>query len=136
VLIELGFDEDYIMAEMVANMDYGLEHYRNARKLLIELGYTEKELVGVRTTSAWDYGRTAVIARRSVHLGYIKEHEAWEFMKAAAENAEQVYSGWRDYLAGYVLGRAIGYGNDSRDMVVELKYLLNSRYSPLREIVF
>ena len=136
ILMELGYTEEDIITEMNANMDYGLENYRAARKVLTKLGYTENELSRVRTTAAWDYGRTPKIARDSFLIGYITESEAWEFMKTAAESAEKLYSGWREYSAGYVLGRAIGYGNDSRDIYAALYYLLKNRHSPFNEIEF
>ena len=140
---------DYLMSLEVADIDSlglsgadpdriiaGLAAYKTAQKVLRDLGYKERELASITTTAAWDYGRTGVIARDSAKAGYLDEDEAWEFMKVAAGNAATVYSDWREYVAGYVCGRALGYGSGSTDIYAVLQYLLESKNSPFNEVSF
>ena len=110
--------------------------YFMCRRFLKKLGYKESELSAVKTTAAWDYGRTGHIVRYSVTLGYLKEDEAWGFMRTAAENASKAYENWREYLAGYIFGRALGFGSDSADMRVVLNYLLHNPKSPIMDVPF
>jgi len=114
----------------------GLDSYQVAREVLMDLGYTEAELSWIRSTAAWDYGRTGLIARHSVKAGYLEEDEAWEIMRAAAHNATRIYRSWRAFLAGYVIGRAVGYGNNSTDIYAPLRYLLHNENSPFRQALF
>jgi len=86
------------------------EEYDEQKKILIEKGYTERELSQIKTLAAWDYGRTAYVLRFSAHAGYIKQKEAWTYMKAAADNAAREYDSWRQFFAAYHLGRAIAFG--------------------------
>ena len=98
-------------ARQVDRIKHGILVYEVTRQNLIKNGYTENELSGINSTAAWDFGRTAQVARYSAHAGYLQEDEAWEYIKTAAENATKVYANWREYVAGYLIGRSIGYGN-------------------------
>ena len=86
------------------------EEYDAQKKILIEKGYAERELSQIKTLTAWDYGRTAYALRFSAHARYIKQKEAWSYMKAAADNATRDYDSWRQFFAAYYLGRAIAFG--------------------------
>jgi len=97
-------------AQQVGRIKLGLLTYDTAKKQLIRIGYTEAELAQITTLAAWDYGRTAFVSRFSAHSKFITEDEAWTFIKAAAENAASTYDNWKQYLAAYVLGRCIAYG--------------------------
>jgi len=81
--------------------------------------------------AAWDYGRVAYIVRTSVKAGYMSEESAWSFLQKAAEAASSIYSSWHDYLIAYILGRALGYKNDSRDLFNDVfRYLREDDQSP------
>ena len=127
-------DEEYYSITK-EHLDDAPEYFR-CRRFLLKLGYKESELSAVKTTAAWDYGRTCHIARHSAVAGYLEEDEAWEFMRTAAENASKAYENWREYLAGYIFGRALGYGSDSADMRVVLKYILHNPKSPIKDVPF
>jgi len=114
----------------------GLDSYQIAGEVLTDLGYSETELSWVSSTAAWDYGRVGLIVRYGTKAGYLEEGETWEFMRSAADNAIRVYRNWREYLAGYVIGRAIGYGNNSTDIYATLRYLLHNENSPFRQALF
>ena len=128
--------QDIILSRLAARINTGIECYKAAWEMLIDLGYTENELSQVRTTAAWDLGRTGFIARYCVKTGYMEEDEAWELMRDAADSASKVYSGWREYLAGYIFGRALGYCSDSKEIYAVLRYLLNHDNSPFEEASF
>ena len=54
-------------------------------------------------------------------------------MQQAANNAAELYRSWRQYLAAYVIGRALGFGNSSGDIYKVLEYLLNNEESPFNK---
>ena len=106
--------------------------YLKARDMLInKLGYTEEELSGIKTLAAWDYGRVGFVARESVFVGHLEESDVWEYIQSAAIRASATYRSWREYVAAYVLGRAVGFGRDStKDLLFVLDYLLHHPNSP------
>ncbi|MCL2060860.1 MAG: DUF1266 domain-containing protein, partial [Oscillospiraceae bacterium] len=126
----------HILNNMLGRINNGLYHFKTAKKVLQGLGYSANELEALDSTSAWDYGRCAFIARSCAYTRFLEEDEAWMYMKKAADNASCVYDSWRDFLAGYVAGRALGYGNDSTDIFAILRYLLQSAKSPYNEVPF
>ena len=77
----------------------------------------------------------AYVARTSATLGYIKEYDAWPYIKVAADNASKIYSGWIEYLAAYYLGRAIAYGGRVEGFP-EIVRLLQPKTSPFKGIDF
>jgi len=128
---------DTMYENIVADINESIKAYLTACVILKDLGYTDEELASVPSTAAWDYGRVAFIVRYSVKAGYMEEDLAWRFLQTTAKNASQVYSSWRQYMAGYVMGRALGYKNDSKDFHnSRLPYLLNDPHSPFNEIAF
>jgi len=121
----------------VERINDGLDAYQQAFTMLVRtFGYTEEELLNLPTLAAWDYGRTAFIARYGVTAGYLDEETAFEYMKIAADRAAETYSSWREYTAAYILGRALAYGNPSLNLVEVLDYLLNHPESPFLETDF
>ncbi len=133
------FDLRYIKqehAQQTDRIERALRAFEQARKMLLKLGYTEAELAAVNTTAAWDFGRTAYIARYSANVGYLTEDEAWIYIKAAADNAAKIYNSWREYLAAYIIGRATGYGDNSSDLTEHLKFFIGNSKSPFNEIPF
>lgn len=133
---ELESFREIVLQKLATRINMGMESYKVAREMLIYLGYSEHELSWIRTVSAWDFGRTGFIARYSVKMGYMGEDEAWGFMQVAADGAVNAYRNWREYLAGYVLGRALGYGDDSKGVCGILRYLLSGGDSPYKEASF
>ena len=113
-----------------------LNKYLGAKSNLIQLGYSEAELLAITDFSAWDYGRTGYIARYVVQLGYLSKEEAWPYVEDAANHARSVYSSWREYLAAYVLGRALGYGDSSGGIYKVLAFLLEDEESPFVRLEF
>ena len=123
-------DENLKEIEAIPEWSTVKEAYIKALEQLFSLGYTKEELDKIETLAAWDYGRCGFIARNSVKMGYLTEEDVWVYIQLAAYNATQRYESWREYLAAYVLGRALGYGRDSADMYSVLEYLLNHEDSP------
>jgi len=108
-------EQQAVEHDLLNRVNDGIEKYKEVKQMLIkEVGYSEDELLKINTLSAWDFGRTAWIARESTSAGYIQEEEAWSFIKTAADNATKAYSSWREYFAAYVIGRAVAYGDVSR----------------------
>ncbi|MCL2353350.1 MAG: DUF1266 domain-containing protein [Defluviitaleaceae bacterium] len=123
-------DENLKEIEAIPEWSMVKQAYIKALEQLFSLGYTKEELDKIETLAAWDYGRSGFIARNSVKMGYLTEEDVWVYMQLAAYNATQRYESWREYLAAYVLGRALGYGRDCADMYSVLEYLLNHEDSP------
>jgi len=98
-------------AQQVDRIKKGLAAYKKAQQVLAKAGITNEDIAGITTLSAWDYGRVAFIARYSTHCGYMTEDECWPIMQEVAKAAAQTYTNWRQYLAAYVIGRAIAYGD-------------------------
>lgn len=80
-----------------------------------EYGYSQEELDAISTVSAWDYDRLVVVARWCYVAGFITEQEAWDYIKAAAEQGSSDYKDWKSYFAGILLGRAIWTGEHGFD---------------------
>jgi len=111
--------------ELAARANLGLRAFKSARDTLLEVGMTDEELSTVHSTAAWDLGCAASIARYCAYMDYITEDEAWEFMRTVAKNAAPLYKNRREWIAGYVIGRALGYGDDSKSEQSVLDFLLN-----------
>jgi len=129
--------ELFVIMLMTERINRGLEAYVGARRLLINhFGYTEKELLNLPSLDAWDYGRVAIIARYGAQSGYLTENEAWQHLKLAADSASEVYSGWREYTAAHIIGRALAFGSTSEDFRDALEFLLNHPESSFQTIDF
>ncbi|MDR2869833.1 MAG: DUF1266 domain-containing protein [Deferribacteraceae bacterium] len=110
---------------------YPDKNFTTVKSMLLRFGYTEPELTTLPTLAAWDYGRCGFIARYSLWAGYIDEAIAWEYIHLCAEHAAAKYDSWRQYLAAYVLGRAL-WGSDCLGMEHVLAYLLVAPTSPFK----
>jgi len=97
-------------AAQVDRIRHGLFTCSQAVQSLKRIGYTESDFAEIKTLAAWDYGRTTFVARFSAHSKIMTATDAWIFIQKAAENAEAAYDSWKQYLAAYVLGRCIAYG--------------------------
>ena len=126
-----------VYMQATERINNGLDAYIGAKEMLINfLGFTEEELLDLPTLAAWDYGRVAIIARYGVAAGYLQEDVAWEYLQAAAENAAEIYTCWRQYTAAHILGRALAFGNDSDDFRHSLNFLLYHPESSFQTINF
>ena len=130
-IVEAGSNEEFVYEDLFFSSKY-LEAKRN----LIQLGYNEEEVSEIDNFAAWDYGRTGYIARYSVQFGLISEEEVWPYVELAARNARKSYRSWREYLAAYVLGRALGYGDASGGIYKALEFLLEDEDSPYVRLDF
>jgi len=134
---EEDFFELFVLMQFTERVNRGLEAYQGAKTLLIEtFGFTEEELLNLPSLAAWDYGRTAIIARYGVAAGFLEEEEAWAYLKMAADGAAAVYDSWREFTAAHILGRAIAFGNSSEDMADTLDFLLHHPESSFQTINF
>ncbi|MCL2362257.1 MAG: DUF1266 domain-containing protein [Defluviitaleaceae bacterium] len=97
-------------ARQIPRINKGLAAYKKVLPALAKAGITDEEIAGITTLAAWDYGRVAFIVRYSTHAGQMTEEESWPYLQAAAEAATLLYTGWKQYVAAYVIGRAIAYG--------------------------
>ena len=97
--------------------------------------YSKADLDAIQNFEAWDYGRTAYVARNAAALGYITQAEAMPYIKQAAENASKAYNGWREYIAAYYLGRTLSYGGEMR-IFADIEVLFNEGTSPFEGISF
>lgn len=52
-------------------------------------------------------GRLVLIARCCFECGYITEEKAWCYMEEAHKKCCAVYSDWKEFAAGYVIGRCM-----------------------------
>ena len=138
--LEKGFEraggDIFALCEMI---NRGMKAYDQVWYDLQKIGkgynYTSEELLSVENFAAWDLGRVVFIARNSVALGYVGEDETWPYIEKAAETASQLYSSWREYLAAYCLGRALGFGS-YKNIDFEVKYLLKDPNSPYNDSCF
>jgi len=126
----------FVRTKLAERINEVLGCYRTAKDILLSLGYTEAELSKVKSTIAWDSGRAVSVARYCAHAGYIDESEAWEFMRNASNLVIKLYSGWREYLAGYVFGRALGFNSDSTEIYSAIRYVLTHKNSPFNEVSY
>lgn len=74
--------------------------------------YKFSELMKVDSVVAWDLERLAGIARKCYYVGYITEDECYEYLQLAADEAKKHYRSWRDYFAGYLMGRSLLYSDE------------------------
>jgi hypothetical protein len=137
--IGLGFASTEEEQDIVTkDVNYSLSCFWAAYENLIKLGYTKEELAKIKTTSAWDLIRTPMVARMVAthNLGYISMGQAWAYMYKSEEHARNLYSSWRECLAAFVFGRALGFHDDSESFKDTLDFLLNDKDSPYKSISF
>ncbi|TDD81449.1 DUF1266 domain-containing protein [Actinomadura rubrisoli] len=61
----------------------------------------------VESVFGYDFGRAVNMARWGLNAGYCDAEEAEKCVLQAGHRAHQVYSSWRSFSAGYVLGRML-----------------------------
>jgi hypothetical protein len=59
----------------------------------------------VTSVGAWDYGRLVNVARWSYDCGYLSWEQAWEFIEAGSQLAQQEYTSWEGFATGFLAGR-------------------------------
>jgi uncharacterized protein YcfL len=115
----------------------GVMAFNGASEMLIDLfDFTRDELFEITTLVAWDYGRVAIVARYAVAAGFLDEDDVWPYLEMAANSASETYSGWREFTAAHIIGRAVAFGSDSSDFIYALDFLLNHSESPFQRIDF
>ena len=62
------------------------------------------------TLLAWDLERIAYLVRIFVHLGWMAEAEAFEWMEKTAAIVKEKFSKWEEYAASILMGRAVAMG--------------------------
>ena len=73
---------------------------------------------------AWDYGRAVNLARWAAATKLCDIDEARETVQRAGRLAAELYRDWREYSAGYIVGRLLHFGDADRG-----KY-----YRPVRKV--
>ena len=80
---------------------------------LIEGGFVEsRAALSDVSVIAWDMGRLVNITRCCYDCKYISEETAWEYIFEARKKSVVDYANWKDFSAGYVVGRAMWGGNN------------------------
>lgn len=92
--------------------------------LVAEYGYTSDALAGIRSIAAWDYDRAVTIARWCAGCDFITEDEAWAYLREVSALSEKAYTGWDEYFAAVVLGRAIAFAEPFGDRAVADRLLV------------
>lgn len=62
---------------------------------------------------AWDFGRLVLVVRCCFDVRYITQEEAWSYILNTHEQCKTLYSSWKDFAAGYLVGRCMWSGEDS-----------------------
>lgn len=83
--------------------------------------------------SAFDYGKGAFLARCCFELGYLSENEMKLYLEESYYELKTVCSTWSQYVASYVLGRAIWGGSHNSGMIQIGLDLLHHKKSPLKD---
>ncbi|MFG0215512.1 DUF1266 domain-containing protein [Brevibacillus porteri] len=88
--------------------------------------------------AAHDYAWCILLSRAGLKLGYLQKDQAIEYMLSAARLAQQAYSGWSEYIAGFVAGIDFLIPDTSFQTAKENRgfytKLLASRHSPMRQV--
>ncbi|RFS82430.1 DUF1266 domain-containing protein [Actinomadura spongiicola] len=61
----------------------------------------------VESVYGYDFGRAVNMARWGLGAGYCEAEEAEKCVLTAGQRANQVYTSWRSFSAGYILGRML-----------------------------
>jgi hypothetical protein len=129
--------EDLVEATLM-RINQSMVDYAEMKRILTEkLTCTESEFEAIKTLAAWDYGRTAYIARTSAALEYVQADDVWQYIITAANNASAAYSSWRQYFIAYALGRAVGYGmSEAENLADEIDSILTLKNRQVMDIEF
>jgi hypothetical protein len=88
-----------------------------------------------RSVAAWDLGRAVAIARAAHDCGYLSPSDAWNVINEAGAKAAAIYRDWREFAAGYLIGRCLWGGSRNLDEFIPLaKRYLEDKESPWRRI--
>jgi hypothetical protein len=88
-----------------------------------------------RSVAAWDLGRAVAIARAAHDCGYLSPSDAWNVINEAGAKAAAIYGDWREFAAGYLIGRCLWGGSRNLGEFVPLaKRYLEDKESPWRKI--
>jgi len=106
--------------------------------------YTTEELNSINNFAALDLAQVATIARMCVSAGHMREEEVWPYIKKAAKEASAVYGSWREYLAAYLLGKTLVYGDATprgrgtvaKEAADVAGFLLGNERSPIDGVEF
>ena len=73
-----------------------------------------------RSVAAWDFSRVVSLARAAHDAGFVSEQQAWQAIERAATAARQDNHSWREFVASYLIGRALWGGDESLDHFIEV----------------
>jgi hypothetical protein len=92
---------------------------------------------------AFDLARAANLAAVGCGLGYIPRADAQQMLEQVSARAQEIYSGWSDYFAGYTIGRGLWAWKAGRYVLMDApavrnvcRVLLFSPESPYRGLRF
>lgn len=88
---------------------------------------------------AYDFGRAVPFSRWGLGARLASFAEAEDGIRIAGRNARAVYDSWRMFSAGYILGRALRFGDDDHmytSAVGPHHLLVNTPESPWRSVDF
>lgn len=106
-----------------------LENLQNNFEYLVSEGIVaSQEDMGRIGVLAWDAGRLNFIARLCHEQGFIDKDLCQQCVDVAYEMTKDAYTGWKDYVYSYVLGRTLSMG--SANMSGLAKELLEKPESP------
>jgi hypothetical protein len=121
--------------ELALVRDAVMSYDECAETLKRDYGFTDETLNGIVSLAAFDYDRLVTLGRWCVKAGYITEDDYFDYAGAAALSAEHYYSGWEQYSAAVMLGRAISAGwSASETQIADI--LLKSEESPYKKYSF
>ncbi len=63
---------------------------------------------------AWDLSRLISLARWGVHVGYLSEEEAWEWIMPAAQKIQRAFDSWQEVGEDYLFGRSFWSSKETR----------------------
>jgi len=128
LLQQNGIDAYRALKRKTSLDEESLECYEAAAEGVVDiLELPESMVTGCRTIRAWDLDRVGLLARICTHVGYIKEDEAWEYMKRAAAQIKPLFKTWDEYVVSVLLGRAIALGVHQEPFICALELLTEKR---------
>ncbi|MFE1314311.1 DUF1266 domain-containing protein [Streptomyces sp. NPDC058755] len=95
----------------------------------------------VRSVDAWNFGRASGMARWGLGARYCSLQEAESAVIEAGRVAARSYKSWRDFAAGYILGRCLHFDDEEfgswyTDMVDVHRILMSEPDSPWLTVPF
>jgi len=96
----------------------------------------EQAILGVKSLTAWDYGRIVSVAKLCYTCGYLKEDEAWDYIKQASDKASKEYKSWQEFGLSYIYGRFLAYEPNYHSIYWSVYRLLAETNSIWNEVNF